>query len=93
MDLHAAFDPDQVEARNALRLSEAGAAVIPIIAHDEEGRRQWAEEVAIMRRGDNVDWLAWSPACRVGWAASMIDVGREFEIEDGEAIDWLGGIK
>ena len=93
MNLQRIFDPDQVEARNARRLARAGAAVVPVISRDAEGCRQWAAEIEIMRRGDCQDWFAWSRACRAGWAASMIEIGREFGVEDVSAMGWLDEIR
>lgn len=37
-------------------------------------RGEWEAEVELMHRGNNADWLSWTPACRSLWAKQMIEL-------------------
>jgi hypothetical protein len=42
--------------------------------------KEWRQEVAIMRCGADLDWLAWNSACRSRWAASFLGLADDHGI-------------
>ena len=52
----------------------------------------WRTEVEVMRRENDPDWLAWSPACRARWARAMLAMAEEegfILAVDSKARAWL----
>ena len=80
--LGSLYDPDPEQAEGS-----------PVLTAEQRlFLGQWRSEIATMRRGDNPDWISWSPACRSKWAESMLALLTEAGIprdQAGEEVRWL----